>query len=86
VAAVAITAIALAALDEWELWWLVPLVVLALSLALGGYVAPARRRGPWIRLDAPRTGRGLHRQEDPLIAGVSPPNEARVGSIRAAAC
>ncbi len=49
VAAVAITAIALVALDEWELWWLVPLAVLALSLALAGYVAPARRRGPWIR-------------------------------------
>jgi hypothetical protein len=52
VAAVAITAIALVALDEWELWWLVPLGVLAFSLALVGYVAPARRRGPWIRLDA----------------------------------
>jgi hypothetical protein len=52
VAAVAITAIALVAMDEWELWWLVPLAVLALSLALAGYVAPARRRSPWIRLYA----------------------------------
>jgi hypothetical protein len=52
VAAVAITAIALVALDGWALWWLVPLAVLALSLALAGYVAPARRRGPWVRLYA----------------------------------
>jgi GNAT superfamily N-acetyltransferase len=52
VAAVAITAVALVALDEWQLWWLVPLAVLALSLALAGFLAPARRRGPWIRLYA----------------------------------
>ncbi len=52
VAAVAITAIALVALEEWELWWLVPLAVLALALALAGYLAPARRRGPWIRVYA----------------------------------
>ena len=52
VAAVAITAIALVAMDEWELWWLVPLAVLALSLALAGYLAPAHRSGPWIRLYA----------------------------------
>jgi hypothetical protein len=52
VATVAITAIALVALDEWKLWWLVPLAVLALSLALAGYWAPSHRRGPWIRLYA----------------------------------
>jgi hypothetical protein len=30
----------------------VPLAILALSLALVGYVAPAHRRGPWVRLYA----------------------------------
>jgi len=52
VAIVAITAIALVALEEWELWWLVPLAVLALSLAVAGYLAPTHRHGPWIRLYA----------------------------------
>jgi hypothetical protein len=52
VGAVAATAIALVALDEWEVWWILPLAVLAIGLAIVGYLAPARRRAGWIRLYA----------------------------------
>ena len=52
VAGVATTAAALVALDDWELWWLTPLALLALGLAVAGYLAPGRREGPWIRLYA----------------------------------
>jgi hypothetical protein len=52
VAAVAATAVALVALDEWDLWWILPLAALAIALAVAGYLAPARRRGGWIRLYA----------------------------------
>jgi hypothetical protein len=52
VVAVAITAISLVALGDLELWWLVPLALFTFSLAVAGYMAPDRRRGPWIRLYA----------------------------------
>jgi len=53
VLAVALTAIALVALDSWALWWLVPLAVLSYGLALVGYRAPARpRNGAWVRVYA----------------------------------
>jgi hypothetical protein len=52
VVAVAITAISLVALGDLELWWLVPLALFTFSLAVAGYMAPDRRRGPWIRFYA----------------------------------
>jgi hypothetical protein len=48
----AATAIALVALDDWELWWILPLGVLAGALAVAGYLAPARRHASWIRVYA----------------------------------
>jgi hypothetical protein len=48
----AATAIALVALREWDLWWILPLGVLAGALALAGYLAPARRHASWIRVYA----------------------------------
>ena len=53
VLAIALTAIALVALDGWELWWLAALAVLSYGLALVGYLAPDRsRKRTWIRLYA----------------------------------
>jgi hypothetical protein len=52
VGTVGATVIALLGLDELELWWILPLAVLAIGFAIVGYLATTRRRPGWIRLYA----------------------------------